>query len=80
MLPWGPIQTPGRENCDGLSWMPTDGKGSHVYPETVKFPSHAASVSTTHKSVGGAEPAPPTPQLFAPEQGPAGEGEAAGVV
>lgn len=31
MAPWGPIQTPGRENCDGLSWMLTDWRGTHIY-------------------------------------------------
>ena len=76
MLLWEPVQTPGRENWRCLSGM-LPGGGPTSTPSS--FLLILPWLSYPVKMVGEAEPVPPTP-TSSPEQGPAGQGDAAGVL
>ena len=76
MLLWEPVQTPGREN-----WRCLRGCCPEVGPpllHQVSF-SSGPGFHTLWETVGEAEPVPPTP-TSSPEQGLAGQGDAAGVL
>lgn len=85
-LPWETVRPPGPENCDCLSWVLTGG-GPISALELSGFLlilsqfSHPVNLQEmVGKLSQPLSPAPLPASLFSPEQGPAGEGEAAGVL